>query len=148
MKICISKGGVTLSDIHEDRLKFLLCKQKSDRLLFVWNLCNLYSFTLTDTDFCLYFLPGVLLFSLQNSACDKMEDCDVAAMAAAVFLISKPTKKVNKIVRRYHVRPTTKAREIYSSEDLLRDFRLDDTHPVTKEVTVCGYFKKFPWDLS
>ena len=61
-----------------------------------------------------------------------MEDCDVAAMAAAVFLISKPTKKVNKIVRRYHVRPTIKAREIYSSEDFLRDVRLDDTHHVTK----------------
>ena len=67
----------------------------------------------------------------------------MAMMAAAVFLISKPSKKVKKIVRRYHVRPSIKARKIYSTEDLLRDLRMDDTHPVTKEVTVCGYFKNF-----
>ena len=64
-----------------------------------------------------------------------MEDCDVTMMAAAVFLISKPSKKVTKIVRRYHVRHSIKVREIYSAED--------NTHPVTKEVTVCGYFKNF-----
>ena len=68
-----------------------------------------------------------------------MDDSDVSMLAAAAFLVLKPSKKLEKIIRRYHVRPSLAARMIYSAEDFLRDLRLDDTHPVTKEVTVCGY---------
>ena len=72
-----------------------------------------------------------------------MEDEDMCMLAAAAFLVIKPSDKLKKTVRRYHVRPSLQARRIYSAEDLLRDLRMDDTHPITMEVTISGYFKNF-----
>ena len=72
-----------------------------------------------------------------------MADGNVCMLAAAAFLVTKPSPKVKKIVHHYHVRPSLQARKVYSAEDLLRDLRLDDTHPIRKEVKICGYFKNF-----
>ena len=71
-----------------------------------------------------------------------MAENDLSMLAAAAVLLNKPSLKV-KIIRRHHMRPSLKAREIYSAEDLLRDLIRDDTHPITKEVTINGYFKGF-----
>ena len=79
--------------------------------------------------------------SSTKDSCVTMSDSEVCMLAAAAFLLTKPTPKVRKIVRRYHVRPSLQARKIYSAEDLLRDLQLDDTHHITNEVTLADYQK-------
>ena len=56
---------------------------------------------------------------------------------------NKTKSKSEKNSPSQHVRPSLQARKVYSAEDLLRDLRLDDTHPIRKEVKICGYFKNF-----
>ena len=70
-----------------------------------------------------------------------MSSDDIASVAAAAVTIFGEKREVRK--RRFWVGPSLRSRSIYGAKDLLNDLRMDDIDPITKEVTVGGYLKKF-----
>ena len=70
-----------------------------------------------------------------------MSSEDIAAVAAAAFLILSGDKKK----RRYWVRPSLAHRQLYNLNHLMDDLIRDDTDPTTNELNVTGYsyFKNF-----
>ena len=70
-----------------------------------------------------------------------MSSEDIAAVAAAAFLILSGDKKK----RRYWVRPSLARRQLYNLNHLMDDLIRDDTDPTTNELNVTGYsyFKNF-----
>ena len=70
-----------------------------------------------------------------------MSDEDIAAVAAAAFLILTIEKKK----RRYWVRPSLARRRDYNLSDLMEDLKRDDLNPDTNERNeeAFSYFKNF-----
>ncbi|KAG8252307.1 hypothetical protein J6590_060600 [Homalodisca vitripennis] len=62
----------------------------------------------------------------------------LAAVAAACVIIGKKKRP-----KRYWVRPSLRARSVYSGSDLLSDLNQDDINPLSRELRCDGSVKNF-----